>query len=201
MSEEKYGARINLRLTGYWPYQSGLSPAERLMEGGTNDRKGRPLITLEMWRSDPEMFPYVSASGDFTAFPDGQLIEIPIDGQVVPCRVVDTGCHFFDNPSYTRCGPNGAVKVYRAEGYEPLDICVDSSATQLPTLVTGEIIEGSNFTGEQVDTSKLRGQVVSFGLLTVAGGMGGCGGTEGIAIFVALAALWSFLRVFFMERA
>jgi hypothetical protein len=189
MADEKYGATINLRLTGYWPYQEGLSAEERLMEGGTNDRRGRALITYEMWKSDPESYPYVSLAGDYTLWPDGQLIEIPwVDGTIVPGRVVDTGSHFY-----------GAGKVYREPGYEPIDVCVDSSRTQIPRLVTATIPEGNNFTGEPVKTEGFRGQVVTFGLLA-AGGMGGCGGTEGLAIFLAFASLYWFIRAL-MESA
>ena len=35
------------RLTGYYPFIANLTAKERKMEGGVNDRTGRPLIAIE----------------------------------------------------------------------------------------------------------------------------------------------------------
>jgi hypothetical protein len=119
---------INARLTGYWPFQSGLSAADRLMEGGTNDYLGKPLFTLEAFRRGEAS--YVSVAGDKTVWPYGQRIEIDAWPDVI-FRVVDTGGHF-----------TGAGKLYREPGNEPLDICVDSSKTTVPKFAVVRIIEG-----------------------------------------------------------
>lgn len=150
--EEKIltGGTFKARLTGYWPYQAGLSDAAKKMEGGHNDRKGRPLITLEQHMSDPVRYPYVSVAGDTAVWPYGQRIELDAFPGVV-FRVVDTGGHF-----------RGAGKVYRMVGYEPLDICVDSSKTPKPNTAVARIVHGDNFAGgATVATAKLRDQVIS----------------------------------------
>lgn len=127
-----YGGPVPVRLTGYWPYQPGLSGAALVMEGGKEgaakwrgvraiDRLtgARPqLYTLEQYLRGQA--PYVSVSGDPDVWPFGQRIEIDAWPGVV-FRVVDTGGHF-----------TGAGKVYRVVGREPLDICVDSSQTVIP---------------------------------------------------------------------
>jgi hypothetical protein len=191
-------ALINLRLTGYWPYQSGLSISEQIMEGGITDRRSRRLITLEMWQADPENNPFVSCSGDFTAFPDGQLIMIPIGGQEVPCRVVDTGCNFYDGAN-SRCPGGQAVKVYRQDGYEPLDVCVQSSETSLPRLVQGRIIQYNNFDGGDIDASKFRGQSVAygaFGVAAAAASMEGCDLSGSAVLLLLFVTLWLFIKAF-----
>ncbi len=110
------GNPFTARLTGYWPFTA--TPAEVSMEGGTNDRKGNPLHTLEDFQSGNASF--VSVSGDPTIFPYGQRLSIDYWPDVV-FRVVDTGSHF-----------TGPTKVYRQPGVEPLDICVASSQTFVP---------------------------------------------------------------------
>lgn len=151
--EEKIltGGVFRARLTGYWPYQKGLSDTARKMEGGTNDRKGKPLITLEQHLKDPVRYPYVSVAGDTDVWPYGQRIELDAWPGVV-FRVVDTGGHF-----------RGAGKVYRMVGYEPLDICVESSKTEKPNTATARIIRGDNFAkGVEVATAGMKGQKVEF---------------------------------------
>lgn len=119
---------LAVRLTGYWPFQTGLSSSERLMEGGTKDRLGKPLYTLEAFQRGE--VPYVSVAGDYNAWPYGQRIEIDAWPGVV-FRIVDTGGHF--------AGPN---KVYRDSAREPLDICVESSSSVVPPRASATIIEG-----------------------------------------------------------
>jgi hypothetical protein len=123
---------LAVHTTGYWPYQEGLSPTERKMEGGTNDRKRRPIYTLEMFQAGKA--PYVSVAGDYTLWPDGQRISISAWPGVI-FRVVDTGGHFF-----------GLQKRYRVVGEEPLDIAVQSSKTFVPKKnVTASIHVGDTF--------------------------------------------------------
>lgn len=98
------------------------------MEGGTKDRLGKPLYTLEAYQRGEA--PYVSVAGDYNAWPYGQRVEIDAWPGVV-FRIVDTGGHF--------SGPN---KVYRDEAREPLDVCVDSSSTVVPPRATATIVEG-----------------------------------------------------------
>jgi len=144
------GGTIDVRLTGYWPFVEGLSAAQRLMEGGIKDRKGKPLHTLEDHLADPGAHPYVSVSGDDAVFPYGQRLVISAwPGAVF--RVVDTGGHF-----------RGAGKVYRVLGREPLDICVASSSTVVPKDgTTATIVSGDNFAGgKSVNASNLQGQSI-----------------------------------------
>lgn len=152
------GGTFQARLTGYWPF-AAKTEAEKKMEGGHHDRKGRALHTLEQHLSDPVAHPFVSVSGDDAIFPYGQRIEISTWPQAV-FRVTDTGGHF-----------RGAGKVYRVAGLEPLDVCVDSSATRVPkTPATVRIIKGDHFDrrpGAEVATGKFRGQVV--GILELLG--------------------------------
>lgn len=142
------------KLTGYWPYQEGLSAEERKMEGGTNDRLGHPIITLEMHQNDPVNYPYVSVSGDYTIFPAGQRLVISTWPTLV-FRVTDTGSHF-----------HGINKVYRVMGAEPLDIAVNSSKTVVPhTPVSVKIVPGDTFAKKgliNVATGKLKNQTVTF---------------------------------------
>jgi hypothetical protein len=139
--------KVHVRATGYWPYTA--LPDERKMEGGTNDRKGKPIITLEQHQADPAKYPYVSVSGDLDIWPYGQRISIDAwPGAVF--RVVDTGSHF-----------HGSGKVYRVVGYEPLDIAVQSSQTPVPKLVTATIYPGDNFEkGKAVASSGFKDQTV-----------------------------------------
>jgi hypothetical protein len=141
---------VKVRATGYWPYSA--RPDERKMEGGLNDRKGKPIITLEMHQRDPSRYPYVSVSGDDAIWPYGQRIDVDAwPGSVF--RVVDTGSHF-----------RGIKKIYRVAGYEPLDIAVDSSQTKVPKLVSATIYPGDNFAkGKAVAAAGFKGQTVLSG--------------------------------------
>ncbi len=144
------GGRLKVKLTGYWPFVGGLSEKERKMEGGHNDRKGRPLYTLEQHLSDPARYPYVAVAGDDSIWPYGQRIAFEEWPNAV-FRVVDTGRNF-----------RGAGKVYRVFGHEPLDVCVNSAKTKLPKTATARIVHGDNFAGgTTVATARLRDQVIS----------------------------------------
>lgn len=138
-------------LTGYWPFVAGLSAAERKMEGGTKDRRGNPLYTLEDFQAGKA--PYVSVAGDYEVFPYGQRVGISAWPSVT-FRVVDTGGHF-----------HGVNKVYRVVGEEPLDVCVASASTAVPKKnVTATIYPGDNFEeGRAVATAGMRNQSVVLG--------------------------------------
>lgn len=141
------GGSFDARLTGYWPFQSGLSADERKMEGGIHDRKGHPLYTLEDYQAGRA--PFVSVAGDYEIFPYGQKIAISA-WPGVSFRVVDTGGHF-----------HGAGKLYRLLGHEPLDICVASSSSKVPTTATVTIIPGDNYeSGAVVASAKLKDQTL-----------------------------------------
>lgn len=146
------GGTFQVRLTGYWPFEA-KTEAERRMEGGHHDRKGKPLHTLEQHQKDLTAHPFVSVSGDDAIFPYGQRIEISAWPGVV-FRVVDTGGHF-----------RGTNKIVRVAGREPLDICVDSKATRVPKEATAQIVRGDHFDrpGAEVAVSKFRGQAVTVG--------------------------------------
>jgi hypothetical protein len=146
----KGGGQVDISATGYWPYAA--SDNEKLMEGGTKDRKGRTIITLEQHLSDPKTYPYVTVAGDYTIWPDGQRIALDQwPGAVF--RICDTGGHFF-----------GAKKVYRAIGREPLDIAVKDSKTKVNRAATATIFPGDNFAkGASVAASKFKDQTVVVG--------------------------------------
>lgn len=147
---------VQLRLTGYWPFAA--TDAEKKMEGGLQDRKGQPLHTVEDYLAGKADF--VSLSGDDAIWPYGQRVNIPwTDGKTILGRVVDTGSHF-----------RGANKVYRLAGTEPIDVCVASSATVVPKVVTAQIVAGdNNEKGKSVAVNKLKDQTVLTGT-TVLGG-------------------------------
>lgn len=146
------GGVVAVHTTGYWPFTA--RDDEKKMEGGTKDRKGKPLYTLEMHLKDPASCPYVSVSGDDAVWPYGQRLSISAWPNAI-FRVVDTGGHF-----------RGAGKVYRVLGEEPLDICVDSSKTPVPKSgVTAKIFPGDNFAKGTPDVAvaKIKNQTVVSG--------------------------------------
>lgn len=144
------GGSFQARLTGYWPVSDTASAAEKRMEGGNNDRKGKPLHSLEQHQADPAAHPYVSVAGDDAIFPYGQRIELDAWPRAV-FRVVDTGGHF-----------RGAGKVYRVLGREPLDIRVNSNKTVVPKTATAVIRKGDHFdkTSREVAAHKFEGQAL-----------------------------------------
>lgn len=135
------------RTTGYWPFTA--RDDEKKMEGGVNDRKGKPLHTLEDAQSGAA--PFVSVSGDPDIFPYGQRLALA-EWPGIVFRVVDTGSHF-----------HGASKVYRMVGAEPLDICVASSKTKVPITTTATIVPGDTLDkdGKTVATGKFKDQTVA----------------------------------------
>lgn len=138
---------LAVRLTTYYPL-AAKTEAERKMEGGLKDRRGKPLHFLEDHLADPQQHPYVSVSGDDAAWPYGQRIALDAwPGAVF--RVVDTGRNF-----------RGSTKVYRATGREPLDIAVRSKATKAPTEATATIFPGDHLDkpGREIASERFRGQ-------------------------------------------
>lgn len=121
---------IPVTLTSYWPFDvRGASEAK--MEGGWKDRRGHRLITLQEHLEDPITWPYVSVAGDYTVWPYGIRIALPDVHATAIFRVVDTGGHFF-----------GKGKVWRNEGHEPLDICVQTRANNIgPVISTAYVID------------------------------------------------------------
>jgi len=139
---------VNIRATGYWPFTA--RDDEKKMEGGTKDRKGNPLHTVEDFLAGKADF--VSLSGDDAVWPYGQKLLIPwVGGKTIVGRVVDTGSHF-----------RGAGKIYRVVGYEPIDVCVESSKSEVPKKITAQIVPGDSFDKKKdVVVSKLKDQSVS----------------------------------------
>ena len=123
------GVTVPVRITGYWPFTA--RPDEVKMEGGTNDRKGNPLHTLEDFQNGKA--PFVSVSGDYTIFPYGQRIALA-EWPGVVFRIVDTGSHF-----------HGAGKIFRVAGREPLDVCVASAGTHVVPNTDAVIYPGDHF--------------------------------------------------------
>ena len=102
---------FDARLTEYHP---DAPPDKQKLEGGPNDRKKHPVVTVQEHLSDKAKFPYVSVAGDlvlngervkygtriyFSSYPD------------IVFRIVDTGGNFF-----------GTGKKIREPGFEPFDI-------------------------------------------------------------------------------
>lgn len=145
------GGKFKVRATGYWPF-AAKSTAEKKMEGGIHDRKGKPLYTVEDYltgKSD-----HVSVSGDDAIFPYGQKLLVNWFDTTIVGRVTDTGGNF-----------RGAKKVYRVMGEEPLDFCVASSKTPVPKQgVFATIVSGDNFEGgKRVAVEKMKGQTAVVG--------------------------------------
>lgn len=142
------GFNMPVRLTGYYPRASYATAAEARMEGGQHDSQGRSLITLQQHAADPLNYPYVSLAGDVITKVNpggrwfyGQRVLLPALGTPPPWwqqktgqryyigRLVDTGCHFFDNAlAVKQCGRGGARKVIHTEGHEPIDVAVQDAA-------------------------------------------------------------------------
>lgn len=103
------------RLTEFHPdTPESAGPAVLRREGGKNDRRRQPLITLEQHRSDRGRYPYVSVASDLVlqgrTVPYGARIHIEaLPSDVL--RLVDTGRNFL-----------GDTKKIREPGHEPLDI-------------------------------------------------------------------------------
>ncbi len=133
------GHTLQVRLTGYWPFSA--SAGERTMEGGKFDTHSNPLHTLEDAQSGAA--PYCSVSGDDGAWPYGQRISIDQWPDVV-FRVVDTGGHFRGTPIFEGFAKKIAGKWYRIAGREPLDICVNSSATKITPEAVATVFPGDD---------------------------------------------------------
>ena len=109
--QNQNGIWFDARLTEYHP---DAPPDKQKQEGGPNDRKKHPVVTVQEHLSDKAKFPYVSVAGDlvlngervkygtriyFSSYPD------------IVFRIVDTGGNFF-----------GTGKKIREPGFEPFDI-------------------------------------------------------------------------------
>ncbi len=167
-------ANIDVKLTRYYAYDADGNPtAAGGIEGGSNDRLGKPLYSLDQFnRGEAE---YVSLSGDDRAFPYGQKVTIDAFPGVV-FRIVDTGGSFSSASkmySLVRKVPlmiAGAVittygKLYRMAGYEPIDVCSDPGGTKVPNTAVMTIYAGDDFASQNpsglqsLDYSKLRTDV------------------------------------------
>jgi peptidoglycan hydrolase-like protein with peptidoglycan-binding domain len=110
------GRRFASRGTGYYPDASPL-------EGGFQDRLGRPLHTLQDYLAGRA--PYVSVAMDSRAFPYGTKLRIPEleakYGRPIEFRVVDTG---------------GA---FRGRGTTRIDICTANRRASLDATINGPL--------------------------------------------------------------
>jgi 3D (Asp-Asp-Asp) domain-containing protein len=110
------GDTYRARGTGYYPHDSKL-------EGGFQDRSGRPLHTLQDYLAGKA--PYVSVAMDKSAFPYGTKLRIPEleakYGRAIDFRVVDTG---------------GAFK---GRGTSRIDICTENRAASLDPTINGPL--------------------------------------------------------------
>lgn len=150
------GGTIKVRLTTYYPYKTYGSAAEARLEGGPRDKRSQPLNTLEMYQRGEA--PWVSVSGDDRAWPYGQLIYIDA-WPGVPFRVVDTGANFSDAAWALKVGGG---KVYKAAGYEPLDIATDYPPQAHPTKATATIVVGDALASGEVRADYFEGQEVQW---------------------------------------
>jgi hypothetical protein len=129
--------QIPVTLTAYFPINSGV-------EGGPNDCKGRPLITLQQHLADPQTYPYASVAGDCTIWPDGQRIILPDVNPDAVFRIVDTGGHFHGLPCDAGC-TQSHCKCFRNPGYEPFDVCLDPGSGSIFSTSTATIVDGDDF--------------------------------------------------------
>ena len=102
--QNQSGIWFDARLTEYHP---DAPPDKQKLEGGPNDRKKHPVVTVQEHLSDKAKFPLV-LNGErvkygtriyFSSYPD------------IVFRIVDTGGNFF-----------GTGKKIREPGFEPFDI-------------------------------------------------------------------------------
>jgi hypothetical protein len=95
-------------------YHPDAPPEFVKMEGGPNDRKGMPIITVQQHESDRDRYPFVSVASDTRLrganVPYGTRLYLGIYPDIV-FRIVDTGGRF-----------RGEKKRYRKPGHEPFDI-------------------------------------------------------------------------------
>jgi peptidoglycan hydrolase-like protein with peptidoglycan-binding domain len=114
------GKGVTARGTGYFPENSR-------MEGGFNDRKGKPLHTLQDYLSGKA--PYVSVAMDSKAFPYGTKLRIPEleqkYGRPIEFRVVDTGGAFQGRGT-------GRIDICTANRKASLDPTINGKLTLIP---------------------------------------------------------------------
>ena len=172
---------IKARLTTYYPFQKGLTDAQRKMEGGPKGAAGWPkpgsggkrpwpevhdpatggrvqLATLEMHLSDPARYPFCACAGDPSVWPFGQRVAFDAFPRAV-FRIVDTGGNFKE-----------LNKVVRVAGLEPIDICVNTTDSRkqlgIPQTAEARIVSGDNWQRgaavafDRAGKSNLAGQVV-----------------------------------------
>lgn len=110
------GKQYTAKGTGYYPDNSP-------MEGGFQDRMGKPLHTLQDFLNGKA--PYVSVAMDSKAFPYGTKLRIPElekkYGRPIEFRVVDTG---------------GAFK---GKGTSRIDICTANRKASLDPTINGKL--------------------------------------------------------------
>lgn len=98
-------------------YHPDAPPQYVKMDGGPNDRKGNPIITVQQFQRDRAAYPFVSVAGDLTLrgapVPYGTRLYLGMYPDVV-FRIVDTGGRF-----------HGEKKRYRQPGSEPFDIATE----------------------------------------------------------------------------
>jgi hypothetical protein len=124
---------VKVRLTEYFPFQTGLTDREKQREGGPTDRADKPLFTLDDYLEGNA--PYVSLACDSAGGAPGFVKEfrtygfrvwLPevsavankfVDKKVmlpimIEFRLVDTGDDF-----------TGKTKLVAVAGREPIDVC------------------------------------------------------------------------------
>ena len=124
---------VKVRLTEYFPFQTGLTKKQKELEGGVLDRGDKSLHTLEDYLEGNA--PFVSVACDPAGGPPGNALEFKTYGFkiritkmetdinkfidkavmlpiVIDFRLVDTGDAF-----------RGKTKKIVVAGHEPLDIC------------------------------------------------------------------------------
>ena len=119
---------------------TGYYPANTSLEGGTKDRRGKALKTLQQFLAGNA--DYVSVAMDTSAFPYGQRLKIKEleskYGRSIPFRVVDTG---------------GA---FSGRGRSRIDICTGGKSASLDSTINGtlhiEVMSESNSTSGSSST-------------------------------------------------
>ena len=113
----------NLRMFSFVARSTAYFPADDPLEGGFQDRHGKPLCTLQEYLGGKK--PYVSVAMDLDAFPYGTKLCIPAlearYGKSIEFRVTDTGGAFVD------------------KGTSRIDVCVENEQASFDGMINGHL--------------------------------------------------------------
>lgn len=150
---ETAGAKMEKPTGGATAYATAYCPKDTALEGGVNDRRGKPLETLQQFVAGEKK--YVSVAMDIAlkdqGYPYGTSIRIPEletkynSGKPIDFRLVDTGGSFTGtskHPKDNKKEPRGLTAIDVAVSCDYLDsgawqngdvtLVIDATNTTLP---------------------------------------------------------------------